>query len=144
MKRTRLRRIGKSETALQKQEIQRLVREICMVRDKGCILRDKRHCGGILGTVGVVFQADHLVTRANPATFADTRLIVCVCKGCHAWKHWHKDEYDELVKTVLSKETVELWDRCEEDRRSHKTYKPDWKLAILVLNQELKEYEKTN
>jgi hypothetical protein len=34
-------------------------------------------------------QADHLTTRANSATYADTRLIVCACKGAHGWKKWH-------------------------------------------------------
>ena len=83
LKRTRLRVVGVSDTAELKKEIQRLVREIVMIRDKGCVLRSKRHCGGNLDTEGVVIQADHLITRSNSATFADTRLIVCICKSCH-------------------------------------------------------------
>jgi len=38
------------------------------------------------GIEGVVLLADHLITRANSATFADSRLVVCVCKSCHAFK----------------------------------------------------------
>lgn len=135
MKRTRLRRSGVSETALLKKEIQRLVREVVMARDKGCILRKYRHCGGELNTEGVVIQADHLISRSNSATYADTRLIVCLCKTCHGWKHWHEKEYDRLIKTIISKERVVLWDRCEEERWKPK--KMDWKLEALALEREL-------
>jgi hypothetical protein len=49
-----------------------------------CILRNIRHCGGEPGftfledgVIGkVVLQADHLITRANSATYADSRLVV--------------------------------------------------------------------
>ncbi len=97
--------------------IQALVREIVIKRDGGCILRNKRRCGGDVGFA--VLQADHLITRANSATFADTRLIVCVCRSCHAWKSLgsnnRKAEYDTLVKTILPADRVALWERCERD-----------------------------
>src|SRR5436309_1064851 len=118
MKRTALKRktplkvYGDNDTATLKKEIQRLVRDIVILRDGGCVLRFVRHCGGEPGRA--VLQADHLITRANSATYADTRLIVCVCRGCHYWKsvgsNRRKGEYDALVKTILSKERVELWD----------------------------------
>lgn len=139
MKKSKLAKQGKGDSAKLKVEIQRLVREIVMKRDGGCILRDKRSCGAILGHTGHVFQADHLITRANSATYADTRLIVCICRDCHGWKHWHKEEYDSLVKTVLSPERVELW-----ERRQKESYHPahkvahDWKLEILALEQQFK------
>ena len=44
MKRKKIRVAGKSTTAQRKKEIQRLVREIVIKRDGGCILRDIRHC----------------------------------------------------------------------------------------------------
>lgn len=141
LKRTPLRKIGRSSVATTKQHIQALVREIVMKRDGGCILRNKRHCGAILGVLGHVFQADHLVTRANSATFADTRLIVCLCKSCHAWKslgsNLRKKQYDTLVRTLLSPERVALWDKAEED--SWKATKMDWKLEEMALRQELKK-----
>lgn len=132
MKRTRLRLVGVSTTTEQKNEIQALVREIVMKRDGGCVLRKIRNCND------PVKQADHLVTRGNSATFADTRLIVCLCRSCHGWKHWNKEEYDNVIRQVLSPERVKLWDACEKDHQAHKTYKPDWKMAILALKQELK------
>jgi len=129
-----MRRQAITETAKDKREIQRLVREIVIKRDGGCILRHVRHCGGEIGKA--VMQADHLITRANSATFADTRLIVCLCRPCHGgFKQWHKEQYDALIKTILPKETVELWDRCQ--HASWKASKMNWKVEIAALKQEL-------
>jgi hypothetical protein len=92
VKRTPLAQQGTSDTALIKDDIQHWAREIVILRDGDCILKKYRHCDD------PVKQADHLITRANSATYADTRLIVCLCRSCHGWKHWHKEEYDALVK----------------------------------------------
>jgi hypothetical protein len=149
MRKTKLKLVGDNDTATLKKEIQRLVRLIVTHRDGGCILRKLRRCNveafvdenqEIVATSSFI-QADHLVTRANSATFADTRLIVCVCNGCHAWKNWNKESYDKLVRTQLSNATKTLWDKCEEARHRHQTKKMDWKMEILALQKELKEYE---
>lgn len=144
MKRSRLRVVGISTTAQDKKEIQRLVREIVIKRDDGCIFKkEKGHiCSGYAPKSGyLVLQADHLLSRANSATFADTRLIVCVCKGIHGWKsvgsNLRKAEYDERLKKILPKDIVELWERAEEYTKAHKTTKMDWKLEIINLKQEL-------
>ena len=143
LKRTKLRVVGVSTTAELKKEIQRLVRACVILRDKGCVLRNKRHCGGNLDTVGVVIQADHLITRANSATFADTRLIVCICKGCHLWKKYNENMYDALIREVISKERVKLWEKCEADRYTTKrTGAWDWKIYIVQVEKELSELEK--
>src|SRR5260221_540382 len=104
MKRTKLKVVGDNDTATLKQEIQDLVRLIVTYRDGGCAIRNFRHCGGEAhvsfckehNTVKIfsnnVIQADHLITRANSATYADTRLIVCICSGCHLWKKYHEIE----------------------------------------------------
>lgn len=134
LKRTPLRKNSKSETAKTKVRIQALVREIVILRDKGCILRFKRPCGGEVGKA--VLQADHLITRSNSATYGDTRLIVCLCRPCHGgYKQWNKPEYDALVRTILSKERVALWYLAQAD--SHRPQKMDWKLVELSLKQEL-------
>lgn len=141
LRETPLKREGQSETALLKKEIQRLVRQIVIARDGGCILRDIRHCGGYPGQA--VLQADHLVTRANSATFADTRLIVCLCRPCHGgFKQWHQKEYDALVTSILPEDTVLLWDKCERERwKPKRTTAYDWKLEIVALKQELATYD---
>lgn len=138
MKRTKIRLKGISTTSQLKDDIQGLVRQIVMKRDGGCILRKIRHCGGELGET--VIQADHLITRANSATYSDTRLIVCLCRACHGWKHWHEKEYDSLVKTILLKDRLELWEKCQKEHEAHITHKMDWAMEKLALEQELKNY----
>lgn len=139
MKRTPLRRKSKSDVAVAKDNIQKLVRQIVIKRDGGCILRGVRRCGGEIGYV--TLQADHLVTRANSATYDDTRLIVCLCVKCHGWKHWHKEEYDDLVRTILSEARVALWDRAMKDSwRPVHHVTSDWQLSIVALKQELASY----
>lgn len=145
MKRSFLKRKGTSETAKLKDEIQAVVREIVILRDGGCILRPYRHCGGDLGS-GAVIQADHLISRSNSATYADSRLVVCVCRPCHAWKslgsNLRKNEYDDLVKKILLPERVRLWERCEKESwRPSPKGKYDWKLSLIALNQELKKLQ---
>ena len=125
---------GTSETSVLKDEIQKLLRQIVILRDGGCILRKVRP------NHGEVLQADHLITRANSATYADHRLVVCVCRNCHGWKKWHEREYNALVKTILPKKIVELWDKCELDSwRPTRKGAYDWKLEILALKKELKK-----
>lgn len=150
-RKTRLRVKGHSETADLKEEIQNLVRAIVILRDGGCILRDVHlpfvpECNGYKETGELILQADHLISRANSATYADTRLIVCVCKGHHGWKsvgsNKNKEHYDLLVRGLLSDDRVALWDRCESDSwRPHRAYAADWKLSITALRQELAAYE---
>lgn len=148
MKRTKLKVKGDNDTAVIKQKIQDILRLIVTHRDRGCILRNER-CGvtavvdedGKISASSSFIQADHLITRANSATFANYHLVVCVCNGCHAWKNWNKNEYDELVKSVLPKKTVQMWELAEEYRKAHKTSKMDWNMQLVGLQLTLKKYE---
>jgi hypothetical protein len=142
-RRTLLAKQGKSEVALIKKEIQALLRELVMRRDKGCILRDVR-CSHEIGDAGIVFQAEHLIERSNSATYADPRLIVCVCKNCHGWKHFKKsnhDEYDRLVKERIEPERVALWEACEKNLHAHRPHRMtlwDWKKEAAYLRTKIK------
>lgn len=135
MKRTPLAKLGTSTSAQQKREIQALLREIVIKRDGGCILRNYRYCGAVLGDSKHVLQADHLITRANSATYADSRLVVCLCRTCHGWKHWHKEEYEALVRSILPKQRAELWERALIE--SWRPTKQDWAIHILALKKDL-------
>lgn len=140
---TPIRVAGHSDTAEIKQRIQGWLRDIVIIRDGGCILRNVRYCNGLPNTQGVVLQADHLITRANSATFADSRLVVCVCQSCHGWKsigsNRNKAQYDALVRTLLPAERVKLWDAAEQDSwRPHRTFMSDWKLIEVALESELR------
>lgn len=133
-----LRKQGISEQSKSKARIQGLLRAIVIKRDGGCVLRKIRNCGGEIGEA--VLQADHLITRANSSTYADSRLVVCLCRACHGgFKKWHKEQYDSLVKSILPKERVELWEKCEKERWQMKTKQQDWKLHELALQNELKQ-----
>jgi hypothetical protein len=148
---TKLRVEGHTETAEVKREIQDVARDIVIIRDGGCILRAQFRlmamgvipsCGGYRKDGQLILQADHLITRGNSATYADTRLIVCVCAAHHGWKslggNARKKKYDELVRTLITPERVALWDRCEQDSwRPKRTYALDWKLQLAALKQEL-------
>ncbi len=146
-----LRLVGQSDTAQVKREIQYVAREIVIARDGGCILRDIHYdgipeCNGYTKDGNLVLQADHLVSRSNSATFADTRLIVCVCQGHHGWKslgsNARKKEYDELVRSFLSPERVKLWDECERDSwKPHRTTVYDLKLQLAALKQEWRQMQ---
>jgi hypothetical protein len=150
-RKTTLKVVGDSDTATIKRDIQYLAREIVIARDGGCILRDLHYdgipeCNGYTNDGQLVLQADHLITRSNSATFADTCLIVCVCKGHHSWKslgsNARKKEYDELVRTLISPERVKLWDECERDSwRPHRTGIYDLKLALAALKQEWRQMQ---
>lgn len=130
---------GHSTVSQLKEEIQSLLRQIVMKRDKKCILHGIR-CNHEVGMEGIVWQAEHLIERSNSATYADPRLVVLVCRNCHGWKHFKKsnhDQYDAWVKTRLSKERVALWERCAADHSPTHKGSYDWKLHIIALKQEL-------
>ena len=140
---------GKSEAALLKEDIQAMVRAIVIKRDGGCILNSiwalggYPQCNGRKNNGDLILQADHLVERSNSATYADTRLIVCVCKGHHGWKHFKKsnhDAYNALVRQILPPDRIALWEKAEQ--QSWKPHKMNWKLELAALKQELAAYEK--
>lgn len=147
LKRTPLARYSKlkmrsdSDTSLLKERIQDTLRLLVMLRDGGCILRNVYGipgCNGHKKNGELVLQADHLITRANSATYADSRLVVCVCKGHHGWKKYHENQYNEVVKKVIEPERVLLWEKCEAERwRATPMGAYDWKLSLIVLEREL-------
>lgn len=132
---------GKSTATQLKKEIQAYLRLLVIHRDGGCVLRNAPGvppCNGYRKDGEMIYQADHLITRGNSATFADTRLVVCLCKGHHGWKsvgnNLRKEEYDRIVRSLLSPDRVALWDRCEAE--SWRPTKMDWSLELTALKQE--------
>ena len=143
LKKTKIRVVGHSEVSEIKQEIQDTLRQICILRDGKCILFGIK-CRHQYGD-GEVYQAEHLVERSNSETYGDPRLVVLVAKPCHGWKHFNdsnKEQYDKWVRTKISKERVELWDKCKADHwKPKKTGSYDWKLVLLALKQELRKLQ---
>lgn len=151
-----------NETNDVKDHIQALVREIVIARDGGCILGDRvksnangstitlysttflgvPSCNGHAKDGHLILQADHLITRANSATYADTRLIVCVCIGHHGWKKWNEARYNEIVRQLLPADRVALWDKAHAARyQPTRMFTSDWLKEEAALKQELKEYD---
>lgn len=140
MKRTRLKRKSQSATALIKDEIQALLRLIVIKRDGGCILRhypETGQCGGYRQDGELILQAEHLHTRSNSVSFADSRLVVCLCMRHHIfYKPQHADEYYRIVKKHIGKARTKLLEAVQQDYRA---YKMDWQLEKLALGKELKK-----
>jgi hypothetical protein len=140
LKRTRIRVVGHSPVSELKKEIQALLRQAVIQRDGGCWLRhysESGACGGYRNDGELILQAEHLHTRANSASFADLRLVVCICQRHHIyWKPQHSARYNELAEKFIGKERANLWKRVREDHTPHKV---DWKLALLGLKSELKK-----
>jgi hypothetical protein len=140
---TKLRIAGKTDVAETKRNIQALLRDIVIKRDGGCILRSfaieypygpLSECNGYAKDGHLILQADHLIRRSNAATYADSRLVVCLCKGHHGWKslgsNLRKKQYDAIVRQLLSPERVKLWDAYERDSwKPVRTGAYDWRLA---------------
>ena len=145
MRRSPLKRKSKSETAKAREEIQRLVREIVIARDGGCLLRDPPGlppCNGYRADGELVLQADHLITRGKNIGFADTRLICCLCKGHHTAKTFDQnDTYEPIIREKIGPERAELWAKCKADRRSYPMGLWEWQKEILALKKELATHE---
>jgi hypothetical protein len=139
VKRTPLAKKGTSDTALIKEEIQNYVRAIVIIRDGGCIARNEpwHTCNGYRNHGELILQADHFITRGTSATYADTRLIVCICKGLHGWKKWNEKEYNERIRPLIGPKRCALWDRCHAARYTPtRMYASDWKKELAALKQE--------
>ncbi len=143
LRRTRIRVKGVSTTTERKDEVQALLRQIVIIRDGGCFLRNYtkeitpqyQFCGGYTKLGKLILQAEHLHTRSNASSFADSRLVVCCCQRHHIYyKAQHSDEYNLLAKRFIGKERTALWERVKSDHRPHKQ---DLKLDLLALKQEL-------
>lgn len=138
--RSKLRVEGHSDVAEIKRNIQALLREAVIARDKGCVMRhfpEAGACGGYRRDGALILQFEHLVTRANSASFGDVRLGVCLCQRHHIfWKPQHSQLYWQLIERQIGPERWNLLQRVLADRSPHRFYLADWKAieAALRLN----------
>lgn len=125
-----LRLEGHSTAAQIKKRIQALLRDTVTIRDGGCIFRV------VLGNCSGPLQAEHLITRSNAATFADTRNIVCLCQYHHIfWKPQHSRLYWELIEQHVG---AKLWNWLKLAEADHSPHKVDLKLSEIALTAELR------
>lgn len=134
---------GTSESSVLKEKIQGLLRQIAIKRDGGCVLRHYPECGkcGPLKNDGKpVLQAEHLHSRVHSISFADMRNIVCLCAAHHIfWKNRNSKRYWEIIEELIG---PARWDYLKKVEAYRLAYKLDLKLAIVGLEQELKEMKK--
>lgn len=137
-----LRARGKSESSVLKDEIQKLLREIAIKRDKSCVFRnypETGKCGGYRKDGELILQFDHLNSRSRAVSYSDSRLGICVCKRHHLYyKRQYPAKYEEVVRKIIGKKRCELLDKVRADERP---YKADLQLEIIGLKQELRKYE---
>lgn len=145
MKMTKLRVAGHSTTSELKREIQSVLREIVILRDGGCVLRNYidemrsnyRDCGPYKKDGNLVLQAEHLHSRSNANSFSDSRLVICLCQRHHFYyKKQYPEEYYKIVRRQIGQERSELLDKIQQDYSAHKV---DLKLELVGLRQELKK-----
>lgn len=142
LRRTPLAKKGKSATTKIKDEIQALLRKFVIARDGGCILRDRKDCGGCGWNDkdgNIILQAEHLVTRGASNYFGDTRNVICLCIHHHTiFKPQFSFRYWNAVEQVIGKERWAWFKRAEADNRP---YKVDFKIIKLELEHKLQMYE---
>lgn len=137
LKRSKLRLQGHSTSAQLKREIQATLRAAVILRDGGCVLRMYPEAGPCSGPL----QGEHLNSRTHMHTFADLRNLVCLCQRHHIfWKPQNSRHYWELIEEVIG---VERWRFLKLAEADHSPHKVDLKLALVVLQQELKALSPT-
>lgn len=145
MKRTSLRKKGKSETAQCKDRIQALLRQLAIKRDGGCVLRNYPEagaCGGFRKDGEPILQAEHLNTRERNISYGDMRNIVCLCKRHHGyWKPQYSRLYWELIEKIIGKKRWQWLKRVEADKKSYPMGLYEWTKIEMGLTQDLKQWK---
>jgi hypothetical protein len=126
---------GVSETSVLKEQIQAELRRIVIARDEGCWLRfypESGACSGFTKDGVLILQAEHLHTRENSASYADPRLVVCICRHHHInWKPQYSSLYNKMAEDFIGPARTALWHRVRDDHSPH--HRIDWKLELLAL-----------
>lgn len=143
MKRSPLRKKSKNPTAECKDRIQKLLRELVILRDGGCVLRhfpEAGRCGGYRKDGEQILQAEHLNSRQYSVSYADPRNIVCLCLSHHSFfKQKNGALYWKLIEKIIGGKRWDWLQRVIEDRKSHHFGLWDWEKAELALKQEIEK-----
>lgn len=136
----KLNTVSKSATSKLKESIQVVLRKIVIKRDGGCVLRhypQTGQCGGYRKDGALILQAEHLHTRSNAASFADERLVVCLCMRHHLfYKPQYSDEYYRIIKQHIGEERTRLLENVQKDMIPHKVH---FVMELERLNRHLHE-----
>ena len=134
MKRTPLRKKGKSDLSQTKDRIQKLLTQIVRVRDGGCILRNYPETGECSGYTA----ADHIITRTRNVSYGDTRNVVCLCQRHHIyWKPVNPLLYSSIIKRHLDYKTFNWLERVQLDNKTYRMGLWEWTKIEIGLKKEL-------
>jgi len=126
-----------------KDRIQASLRQLVILRDGGCILRDDFRagaCGGYRNDGELILQAEHLNSRAHSISYGDSRLVVCLCLNHHFYfKKREPLVYYELIRQKIGEERWALLQRVIADRKPHPMGVYEWSKIEMALKQEIKE-----
>lgn len=135
-----LKEMSDSPTATIKKNIQALLREIGILEEGTCIMRNypaAGRCGGYRNDGQLILQAEHLITRTNSISFGDRRNIVILCKHHHGhWKPQNSRLYWEIIEDYVGPERWNWLKRVEADKRPHRFTVYDWAMIEAALRAE--------
>ena len=127
-----------------KKKIQAKLREKAIERDKTCVVGQHPsslppqwlRCGRYRKDGQMVVQAEHLVTRANSASFADMDNIILLCSNHHGYfKPQHGWLYWEIVRFHIGEKRWNKIKKWELDHTPHHMVTADWRLALENLDK---------
>ncbi len=139
MKRSRLKKKGSSKVSVIKDKIQGALRAKAFERDKTCVIGQNLHmvplvyreCGPFRNDGEMILQAEHLVGRANSASYADMDNIVLICQRHHFYfKKQHPLRYAEIIKKHIGPERWQKVQDYEQNMKPTHMVLADWKKRL--------------
>ena len=131
----------KSSKQKVKLRIQKLLLEICRIRDKRCVLE-----GMGVGRCGGLTSADHILRRGISRTYAETDNVVCLCWYHHfQWKASNPTIYTELIRNIIGEARFQYIHQLAKEQKIYT--EKDWlaeeeKLKLAYNNLKVEETHK--
>lgn len=125
-----------------KKDIQAKLRERAIERDKTCVVGQNPsllpsnwlQCAPFRKDGELVLQAEHLVGRANSASYADMDNIVLLCQRHHFYfKTQHPALYWNIIQKHIGKRRWDKIQALEADHRPHHFVSSEWRELLKAL-----------
>lgn len=122
-----------------KKKIQDKLRERAIERDGSCVVGKYPHflpyqwhaCGPHKKDGSIIVQAEHLVGRANSASYADMDNIVLLCLRHHFFfKQQHGALYWEIIRRHIGEERWAKVQDWEANKQPTHMVAADWRSAL--------------
>ena len=125
-----------------KKAIQAKLREKAIERDKTCVIGQNgsllplnwRVCGERRQDGEIIVQAEHLVGRANSASYGDMDNIVLLCKRHHFYfKTQHAALYWDIIRKYIGEKRWAKVQKWEHDHTPHHFVVSEWRALFTSL-----------